>query len=100
MFARKKPVTIEAVPAYDLYLMLEDQRPEGLVISEEYARAVEESIDLRADLPFGSVVISTLEGDMIARATDMVIRGVKGELYPCRLDIFMETYEACTDDNS
>lgn len=34
------------------------------------------------------------EGDMIARHGDWVIRGVKGEIYPCRDDIFQATYEA------
>ena len=36
--------------------------------------------------------ISTLEGDMWFWEGDYVIRGVKGELYPCRRDIFEETY--------
>ena len=36
--------------------------------------------------------ISTLEGDMWFWVGDYVIRGVKGELYPCRRDIFEETY--------
>lgn len=39
------------------------------------------------------LVIPTLEGDMVARQGDYVIRGVKGELYPCKPDIFEETYE-------
>jgi hypothetical protein len=38
--------------------------------------------------------IGTLEGVMIARPEDWIIRGVKGELYPCRDDIFRMTYEA------
>lgn len=37
--------------------------------------------------------ISTLEGDMWFWEGDYVIRGVKGELYPCRKDIFEETYD-------
>lgn len=36
--------------------------------------------------------IGTLEGDMWFWEGDYVIRGVKGELYPCRRDIFEETY--------
>lgn len=36
--------------------------------------------------------ISTLEGDMWFWEGDYVIRGVKGECYPCRRDIFEETY--------
>ena len=38
-------------------------------------------------------IISTLEGVMTAKAGDWIIRGVKGELYPCKPDIFAATYE-------
>lgn len=37
--------------------------------------------------------ISTLEGDMWFWEGDYVIRGIKGELYPCRRNIFEETYD-------
>lgn len=37
--------------------------------------------------------ISTLEGEMRATDGDWIIRGVKGEFYPCRADIFEATYE-------
>ena len=37
--------------------------------------------------------IETLEGRMLASPGDWIIRGVKGELYPCKPDIFAETYE-------
>jgi hypothetical protein len=40
-----------------------------------------------------NLVIETLEGDMLAREGDYVIRGVRGEFYPCAKDIFEETYE-------
>ena len=38
--------------------------------------------------------IGTLEGVMTAKYGNYVIRGVAGEVYPCRADIFEETYEA------
>lgn len=38
--------------------------------------------------------IKTLEGTMIARTGDYIIRGVNGEIYPCKPDIFEKTYEA------
>ena len=38
-------------------------------------------------------VIETLEGDMRADVGDYVIRGVKGEIYPCKPDIFAATYD-------
>ncbi len=37
--------------------------------------------------------IQTLEGEMIARLGDWIIKGVKGEFYACRSDIFEATYE-------
>ena len=37
--------------------------------------------------------IFTLEGPLFAKIGDFIIRGVKGEFYPCRKDIFEETYE-------
>ena len=40
-----------------------------------------------------SLIITTLEGEMEASLGDWVIRGVKGELYPCKSDIFAATYE-------
>ena len=39
------------------------------------------------------LVITTLEGDMSASTGDYIIKGVKGEFYPCREDIFDLTYE-------
>lgn len=39
------------------------------------------------------MVIETLEGPMRASAGDYIIRGVKGEFYPCKPDIFEATYE-------
>lgn len=39
------------------------------------------------------IVIQTLEGEMTARLGDWVIKGVKGEFYPCKPDIFQATYE-------
>ncbi|KEH89135.1 sugar ABC transporter substrate-binding protein [Clostridium novyi A str. BKT29909] len=40
------------------------------------------------------VIIHTLEGDMKANVGDWIIKGVKGELYPCKPDIFEKTYES------
>lgn len=40
-----------------------------------------------------AVVIKTLEGQHIASVGDWIIRGVKGEFYPCKPDIFAATYD-------
>lgn len=45
--------------------------------------------------PYGvrCLIVFTLEGDMVAQPGDWIIRGVQGEFYPCKPDIFAETYE-------
>ncbi|MCR4297532.1 MAG: hypothetical protein NUV75_02080 [Gallionella sp.] len=46
----------------------------------------------------GGIDIETLEGIMHAAIGDFVIRGVKGEFYPCKPDIFAATYEPVATD--
>jgi hypothetical protein len=45
----------------------------------------------RIDKP--TITIETLEGNMIASEGDYIIKGVNGEFYPCKPDIFEKTYE-------
>jgi len=71
---RKKPVVIEA------FRWSHDPIPEWLG-SDPY----EDGVPLK---------IATLEGVMTAQPGDWIIRGVKGEIYPCKPDIFEATYEA------
>lgn len=40
------------------------------------------------------LIIQTLEGEMKANVGDYIIKGIKGELYPCKKKIFEQTYEA------
>ncbi|UYZ06183.1 hypothetical protein CFBP5507_07895 [Agrobacterium salinitolerans] len=77
---RKKPVVIEAIQT--------PLNAEKLAILSEWQGG--------ADISVGStgIVISTLEGEMTAGKGDWIIKGVKGELYPCKPDIFAATYEA------
>ena len=42
----------------------------------------------------GDIIIPTLEGDHTARVGWWIIKGVQGEFYPCKPDIFEQTYEA------
>jgi hypothetical protein len=44
------------------------------------------------------LLVHTLEGIMTADVGDYIIRGVKGEIYPCKPDIFAATYEAAEFD--
>lgn len=44
-------------------------------------------------------IIETLEGDLIAlQEEDFIIRGVEGEIYPCKKDIFYKTYEVLDEE--
>jgi len=45
------------------------------------------------DITKDGIIIHTLEGDHLARWGDWIIKGVKGEFYPCKSDIFEMTYE-------
>lgn len=78
---RKKPVVIEAI---------------------QWTGEMKPVIDLVGyDLPTygkdgheGSLRIKTLEGDFECRLGDWIIKGIQGEFYPCKPEIFIETYEA------
>ena len=50
--------------------------------------------DDRTDSRITALYIRTLEGTMIATPGDYIIRGIQGEYYPCKPDIFRATYEA------
>lgn len=76
---RKKPVVIEAIQ-YDGTFPMEFLR------GDERVRA-------DGERGSGGLAIHTLEGVMTASIGDWIIRGVKGELYPCKPDIFEATYE-------
>ena len=44
------------------------------------------------------LVIQTLEGQMTAKTGDFIIRGIRGEFYPCKPDIFESTYEEVANE--
>lgn len=54
------------------------------------------SLEVEGETPH-SLVIHTLEGAMTASPGDWIIRGVQGEFYPCKPDIFAATYEPVAD---
>ncbi|MFP7775697.1 hypothetical protein [Streptococcus dysgalactiae] len=78
---REKPVVIEAV--------------RFIGSNYEEVREFIEQETLCSDL---SIVIPTLEGDMVAQKGDYIIKGVQGEFYPCKPDIFEETYDEIIED--
>lgn len=90
---RKKPIVIEAFQ-YDGDLINKEGNfyvPEWA--SEAYKGGVMyfKSID-ELYCPC-TLFIKTLEGDMVADVGDYIIKGIKGELYPCKPDIFEKTYD-------
>lgn len=76
---RKKPVVIEAV----------QWRGDNLSEIAALGGVTEFGQEFLDD----ALMIKTLEGEMRADEGDWIIRGVKGELYPCKPDIFGATYE-------
>ena len=47
------------------------------------------------DITSGVLIIKTLEGDMKASVGDYIIKGLRGEYYPCKPDVFCKKYEPC-----
>ena len=82
---RKKPVVIEAVQL--------GRSPQSLHEVLEFMGLPKDCAEHDDSTDSHAIVIATLEGDMRARAGDWIIRGVQGEVYPCKADIFAATYE-------
>ena len=80
---RKKPVEIEAI---QFTKHNKDKLIEFLGLSKE------DNLE--------ELIISTLEGDLKASYGDYIIKGVKGEFYPCKPDIFKETYEEVEEEET
>lgn len=87
---RKKPVEIEAVQWEGLN-PTEIKEFAGDNVEIEYYDAAYEA---GAGPVVATVTIHTLEGDIKANKGDYIIKGVKGEFYPCKPDIFLQTYDA------
>lgn len=88
---RKKPVVIEAIQFNGNSNRTEIEAFVGrkLKVELESDTAYEAGIAP----PVFSLFIETLEGEMKVSMGDFVIRGVNGEFYPCKPDIFAKTYE-------
>jgi len=79
---RKKPVVIEAIQfnGFEDYLQIVD-----------WMQASSSTYEQGYSTP--EMWVQTLEGRMSARPGDWIIKGVAGEFYPCKPDIFEATYE-------
>ena len=92
---RKKPVVIEAVQwtgenmreVYDFLTGTSDDHlhPEGTHFYIDHMKGK------------GGLVIKTKEGELLASINDWIIKGIHGEFYPCKPDIFESTYEKVED---
>ena len=82
---RKKPVVIEAVQFTG-----ENQAEVLAFCRPNLSKTALDGAQIMK-LP---VIITTLEGDLTASPGDWIIKGVKGEFYPCKPDIFEATYDA------
>ena len=78
---RKKPVVIEAVQLVD-----------GCAVHMEKHIGFETPVRIGNDGKM-FMLIQTLEGEMKAEENDFIIKGVEGEFYPCKPDIFEATYK-------
>ena len=78
---RKKPVVVEA------FKWQTDNVPQWWISRK----------DTTIDVNSGSAFITTLEGIHEARVGDFIIKGIKGEIYPCKPDVFEATYEEVKD---
>ena len=88
---RKKPVVIEAIqflgtPESANKLFDEFEIPGAQFVPN-------------LNLLSGVINIPTLEGIMTAICGDFIIKGIKGEFYPCKPDIFEQTYDAVSDSS-
>lgn len=77
----KKPIVVEA------FKWMHDEVPKWWT----------EAKGIQIQVATGSAFIPTLEGMHEARPGDYIIQGIKGELYPCKPDIFKMTYDKCNE---
>lgn len=90
---RKKPVVIDAIQLTDKNVLQVYEWVHDCV-------AIKTDIDLHKWDDYVQLIVAkgmkipTLEGKMVASIGDYIIKGIQGEFYPCKPDIFLATYEA------
>lgn len=85
---RKKPVVVEAFKFYV------DSMPDWFINKVITNEVILQNCDYsRYELDEAYCEIQTLEGTMVGNGGDYIIKGVQGEIYPCKSDIFESTYE-------
>jgi hypothetical protein len=91
---KKKPLTIQALQwtgenHREMYNFLESKT------NDDAMNATGDHFYIDHTKVNGGLVIKTLEGEHVTTIDDFIIKGVKGEFYPCKPDIFASTYEEC-----
>lgn len=84
---RKKPVVISAIK-------WDGDAVSTIQVEKFVGKELEVVGVIGMDSSTGGLIIPTLEGSMKASIGDYIIRGVNGEFYPCKPDIFEKTYES------
>ena len=95
---RKKPVVIEAEKwtgknLFDIVTFIEGKKPDLT-----HPVASDRWWDYEDIVKRDGLIIKTLEGEHIASIGDFIIMGLQGEFYPCKPDIFEQTYEKVEDE--
>jgi len=85
---RKKPVVIEAI----------QWTGDNSVTVAKFLKDATRRFHFDLEENFEGIEIYTLEGVMTANLYDYIIKGVHGEFYPCKPDIFEKTYEEVEND--
>ena len=89
---RKKPIVVEA---WKFSRESISERPEWVIYDE--LKIVGKPDSFTGDVAL--LLLNTLEGHLWATEGDYIIKGVKGEIYTCKPDIFEQTYDKVEDEN-
>ena len=94
---RKKPVVIDAIQwtgtnKREMFDFLTNSNRLEAYMTSDFP-IVSDNFYIDHQKAPGGLVIKTLEGEHLANIGDYIIKGVHGEFYPCKPDIFKETYE-------
>jgi len=90
-YYRKKPVVIEAVQlTEELFWKLHDKQEPPIFGKFTFSGSWH---PVNRTINAAYIYIKTLEGEMRADINDWIIKGVNGEFYPCKPDIFAKTYD-------
>ena len=96
---RKKPVVIEAIQWNGHNLEEIKDFVGDSLICEIFDTTWEGGWGVPTTIPTIYIEIKTLEGNHICSEGDYIIKGVQGEFYPCKPDVFMQTYEQVGEQN-